>query len=271
MEAKNILQADLLDILFEGRNKQYGAYDLRKTYNSRIYKALGAMAAVCLLFFAGLLFANSKKVNVQPLVVSAIIDLKSVAEPVKKIIPLQPLKPKVPEVKVVKSVVPKIVPDDKADKVIPPVDEINNSNIGLENKDGIDQPVLNVPVEKTGTGNIPASVKDNKIDFIPIQIEAQFPGGADAWLNFLKHNLRSEAPVENGAPEGTYKVIVSFTVDENGNISDVKAENDPGYGTSDEAVRVIKQSNKWIPAEQNGRKVIYRQKQAVTFVVDENS
>ena len=74
---------------------------------------------------------------------------------------------------------------------------------------------------------------------------------------------------DNGAPPGNYTVVVSFLVDKEGNISEVKAENDPGYGTADEAVRVIQRGPKWKPAVQNGRNVIYRQRQSITFQVAE--
>jgi protein TonB len=59
--------------------------------------------------------------------------------------------------------------------------------------------------------------------------------------------------------------VVSFIVDKSGVISDVKAENDPGYGTVAEAIKVIRKGPNWMPAEQNGNKVIYRQKQNITF------
>ena len=58
MDINKILSADVLDIIFEGRNKAYGAYDLRKTYNSRITKALIYTGAVILLIFLGSLFAS---------------------------------------------------------------------------------------------------------------------------------------------------------------------------------------------------------------------
>ena len=64
-------------------------------------------------------------------------------------------------------------------------------------------------------------------------------------------------------------VTVSFLVDKNGNISQVQALNDPGYGCAQEAVRVIQKGPKWTPAIQNGRNVIYRQKQSITFQVSE--
>ncbi len=58
MEANKILNADILDIIFEGKNKSYGAYELRKTYNSRIFKALVATGILLLLIGGGLLLAN---------------------------------------------------------------------------------------------------------------------------------------------------------------------------------------------------------------------
>ena len=71
MDVNKILSADILDIIFEGRNKTYGAYELRKTYNHRLRNALLATAALCLLLFLGSILANTigsgkdKKMNVQ--------------------------------------------------------------------------------------------------------------------------------------------------------------------------------------------------------------
>lgn len=58
MEVNKILNADVLDIIFEGRNKEYGAYDLRKTYNKRLIKALIGMAAFLVLLFVGYFISN---------------------------------------------------------------------------------------------------------------------------------------------------------------------------------------------------------------------
>ena len=85
----------------------------------------------------------------------------------------------------------------------------------------------------------------------------------------MERNLDSDLPVSNGAPAGKYTVVVSFLVDKNGVISDVVAENDPGYGTKAEAVRVITKGPNWKPAIQNGNKVIYRHKQSISFMVSE--
>ena len=62
---------------------------------------------------------------------------------------------------------------------------------------------------------------------------------------------------------------LSFIVDQEGDIKDVVAENNPGYFTKDEAIRVMLSSPKWIPAKQNGQAVVSQNKKSITFVVSE--
>jgi hypothetical protein len=112
--------------------------------------------------------------------------------------------------------------------------------------------------------NDPAKYIDTSGVYSVVQVEAKFPGN---WLMYITRNLNSMVPANNGAPKGKYSVTVSFLVDETGNISEVKAENDPGYGTAEEAVRVMKKMPKWMPAIRDGKNVKYRQKQTIVFVV----
>ena len=60
-----------------------------------------------------------------------------------------------------------------------------------------------------------------------MEVEAAFPGGESAWRRYLQNNLNTNAPIENGAPEGTYQVVVRFIVGRDGAISDVQARNQP--------------------------------------------
>ena len=106
--------------------------------------------------------------------------------------------------------------------------------------------------------------------FTTTQTAPSFPGGNEAWREYLQQNLRVNIPTEHKAPTGKYTVIVSFLIDEEGNLSDIKATNNPGFGTASEAVRVIQRGPKWIPAQQEGKKVLYRQKQSITFEVKES-
>jgi hypothetical protein len=104
-------------------------------------------------------------------------------------------------------------------------------------------------------------------DNIIVQKQAEFPGGQKAWQSFLQENMDTDVPVRNGAPIGKYIVLVSFIIDKEGNLSELKAENDPGFGTKEEALKIMKQSPRWIPATQNGKNIIYRQRQMVVFEV----
>ena len=104
-------------------------------------------------------------------------------------------------------------------------------------------------------------------DNIIVQIPTEFPGGQKGWVNYLENNLDSDLPVRRGAPAGKYSVIVSFLVDKEGNITNVKAENNPGYGTMEEAVRIIKDGPKWTPASENGVSITYRHRQAIVFMI----
>jgi hypothetical protein len=111
-------------------------------------------------------------------------------------------------------------------------------------------------------------VEDNI--FTVVQIPAEFPGGQQGWIRYLERTLNRDLPVEKGAPSGKYTVVISFIVGKDGTISKLKAENDPGYGTKEEAVRVIQLGPKWKPAVQNGRNVIYRHRQSIVFMVSED-
>lgn len=271
METSSILSADILDILFEGRNKNYGAYELRKTYDRRIVYALSGTFFLCLVFLVGSILANGKKKNSDP-VFSTEIELKNIkTEDPKQEVPKE-LPKEQPKIEMAKDNIPKIVPDDqvKPDDEIKSVDQLEDVKIGNANVAGDkdDVSIVSPPVEAKGIGVKAPNVEiDVDGEVTIVQIQAQFPGGLAGWKKYLERNLNKDLPSENGAPPADYTVTVSFIVDRSGNISDVKAENDPGYGTKAEAIKVILKSPKWSPAIQNGREVVYRQKQNITFRV----
>lgn len=105
------------------------------------------------------------------------------------------------------------------------------------------------------------------VNYIVEQTPAEFPGGLKEWAKFLERNLNTNLPMQNGAPPGKYTVRIAFSVLQDGTISDIIAENDPGYETKEEALRIMSISPKWKPATQNGRNVIFKQKQSISFVV----
>ncbi len=99
------------------------------------------------------------------------------------------------------------------------------------------------------------------------QIPAEFPGGTPAWSKYLMRNLDKEIVRKHGGPPGKYTVVVSFTIDEYGSLSNIKALNDPGYGAKEEAIRMIAKGPKWKPAQQNGKPVRSVHEQSISFLV----
>ncbi len=273
MEVAKILESDFLDILFENKNKAYGAYDLRKSYNKRVLNAILITISICTLLFLYYVISSNIGHGKKTEIIVQDVSLEDIKKEEKKPeIPPPPPPPKQdpPKVEITKFTPPKIVKDEEVKEPPPEVEKLEETKIGTINQEGTkDEGVVAPPIESAGTGKVEAPKVEEDYDkvFTSVQIEAEFPGGKAGWAKYLEKNLNSQLPSENGAPEGRYTVVVSFLVDKNGNISDVTAENDPKYGTKEEAIKVIKKGPPWKPAQQNGRFVAYRARQAITFVV----
>lgn len=274
METNKILTADILDIIFDGKNKQYGAYELRQSYNGRLTKALIFTAALAILVFLSTVFANyvSKNAPEEIEVLDAqMAEIKTNEPPPPPPPPPPPKAPPPPEINQVKFTPPKIVKDEevKEDEKIEEIKEdqvISTKTVESDNKEQIVQ----APVEDKGTQIVEAPKADDEDKiFTKVENEAQFPGGQAAWIRYLTKNLNANAPVDNGAAGGTYQVIVKFIVSKDGSISDVQAETKHGFGMEDEAVKIIKRGPKWTPALQNGRNVNAYRRQPITFIVEE--
>lgn len=104
--------------------------------------------------------------------------------------------------------------------------------------------------------------------FTKAETPPAFPGGPSAWAKYLERNMRRDLPAQNGAPPGKYTVTVSFVVAADGGISNVAAQNNPGYKTVEEAIRLINKGPRWKPALQNGVPVLYKHSQSFTWVVE---
>jgi protein TonB len=273
MDVNKILNADVLDIIFEGRNKEYGAYDLRKTYNKRMVKAIIGTGIVIALLFIGFIVSNlNSNGNKKALVVDD-VQLEDVKEE-KKNEPPPPPPPKIepPKVEMAKFTPPKIVPDKevKPEEKPPEQEKLEDTKIGTVNQEGVkDEGITAPPVSDAGKGVVEAPKDNEDYDktFTKVEIESEFPGGAAAWLRYLNKNLRYPDDAVNNEIQGT--VIVQFIVDKEGNVSDVTPISGPDNGgLREEAVRVIKKSGKWTPAVQNGRQVKSYKKQPIVFKLE---
>ncbi|HLK29441.1 MAG TPA: TonB family protein [Puia sp.] len=268
MDAKKILQADVLDIIFEGRNKEYGAYNLRKTYNKRLSIAIAVMISLLALLFTSYLLAGTFSARMKPVPPTVDDVILSKAEDDHKAEPPPP-PPKIdpPRVEMRQFTAPVIVKTEVDENEKPPeqkelVDaKISNINQHGETDDGLTPPV------DISKGVVAAPTKDDREEdevFKKVEIESSYPGGTEAWARYLNKTLNYPEEAINGEIQGV--VTVQFIVDKEGKISDVQAVSGPTEGgLREEAIRVITRSGKWTPAIQNGRSVKSYKRQPIVF------
>jgi protein TonB len=191
----------------------------------------------------------------------------------KEIIPLPKVqKPEPQQLKVIQSTKPVIVKEAAPEEMPPLQDEIEISKIGLANIDGgHDDDITAPPIQDKGRDILskPQHKEDEKDKiFISVQIESQYKGGSSAWLYYLNKNLASNYPAKAVDDGIQGRVVIQFIVDQEGNVSDVKAISGP-VELREAAIKVIRESGTWIPAIQNGRKVKSYKQQPITFQITE--
>lgn len=262
MTNKDILQADMLDILFEHRNKLYGAYVLRKNYSNRLTRALGVSLTIVLAVMS-ITFIKKNKHNegtrpkTDSVVVTEVIFENKEIEPEK---PRQ-LPPPQKSTADFNQII--IVPDDKADKEIADIDKISESIIGDKNIDGeVDEGIVNKAPENTGTGEVAIKEPEIKQPDLP-SYPPEFPGGNAAWLGFLQRYLQSPEDLEPGQ---RVEVLVRFWVDVDGSVSRPEFIKSGGSSFDKEVLRVLRKMPKWKPAMQYGNLVAVAYTQPVIFM-----
>ncbi|RYD82548.1 MAG: hypothetical protein EOP53_03420 [Sphingobacteriales bacterium] len=135
----------------------------------------------------------------------------------------------------------------------------------------MDDEVVLVGLKKDNLISLSQSVKGSgsNIVFTQVEVEAEFPGGKEAWRRYLMKNLDAGIAVDEGWSEGTHSLILSFIVNADGSISGIKTENYSGTKTAQACIDLIRKGPKWKPALQNGKPVNAIRKQPITFVIQE--
>jgi len=274
METNKILSADILDILFEGKNKEYGAYELRKTYNKRITLALIITAVIALLIFVGSVVAK----NIQDNNSTKLLEVKDLSlEQVQKEDkppppPPPPLKlPPPPPIQTIQFTPPKIVKDEEVVK--PPVENarIEEAKVDVKTVEGTkDVGIVAPPVEeKSQAIEAPKVVaaEEDKV-FTKVEIEASFPGGDAGWSRYVKNAIESHIDELTEAGQSG-QCRVRFIVSKDGAVSDVVALTMKGSKLAEVAENAIRKGPKWTPAQQNGRHVNAYREQPVTFTIQD--
>jgi protein TonB len=246
----DLLNNNWLEIVFEGRNKSYGAYELRKSITKSTVRAfiIGTILFAVLVSIPTLMrmIPDRQEDTTLDTKITAVKMPPKKEKPKENLPPPPPPPPKVDQVKFVKPVVAKA---EEVVEEIAVVKDLKDKNIGKETIKG--DPDAELTVEPVGTGVAAVVEEDNTVyNTAGIEVKPDFPGGMDKFNQFVAKNYQT--PEEEGLKG---KVYVTFVVEKDGSLTDIKVLRDIGYGTGKEAIRVLNKCPKWTPGEQNGKKV----------------
>ena len=227
MKTELIMKSDVLDIIFENRNKAYGAYTLRKFYDNRLLKSIAVMMGVVVVLSA-FTFIPKKGPSDKPAYDVIDNELATIKPKVKPVEPVKPDPPKVDQAPTQKFInVIKIVPND----VVAP------SNPGGT---GTGDPE---PVKAVVDVNVPTDHPD---------IMPSFPGGMEGLKKFLQRNLNNPKEMEEGE---MVSVKTKFVVGYDGKLKSFEIIQDGGDEFNKEVIRVLKKMPEWVPGKSNGQNV----------------
>ncbi len=252
---KNSLPLLVEDMIFQTRNREYGAYVLRKTYNNRVTRSI--IAAV-IIFGLGV---------ASPLIVDALSAMAEDSEAAKRKItevdllppppidkneppPPPPVEP--PPLKTtIKFLPPVVAPDEEVQEDPPKQEELEKADPGTKTQEGNDAGTDLSLLE--GTNDKAKEVIEEKDEvFTVVEQMPGYPGGDEALLKYIKENVKYPAIARENEVQGT--VYISYVVDKTGAVTNVRVgRGNVGGGCEEEAVRVIKTLPRYTPGKQNGR------------------
>jgi len=260
--AETLAVKDFDEIVFEHRNKKYGAFELRKLYNRNMNIAfLIAMGVTVLAVGIPTIAAHFANTEDEVMVKVQEVELKEMEqEKDEPPPPPPPPEPPPPLQELIAFTPPVIVEEVKEEDIPPPVEAVEEKKIGLINQEGV-KDVIDLP-EETGSG---VTEDDASTVFTIVEQMPQFSGGEGKLFEYLRKNVKYPQIAKEAHLSGT--VHISFVVEPNGQISDVKALRGLGGGLTEEAIRVVKGMPAWEPGRQNGRSVKVQCTLPVKFVL----
>lgn len=262
------------EIVFENRNKAYGAYDLRTSYRSVLTKSfilgtiLFLVAAITPFVIMKIKQMNAKEATeVNANLIDILPEEPIIEEVVEDEPPPPPPPPKEePQQEVIQNVVPEPVKAPKVETPPPPITKQLETTTGLIAQEGVKTPSYTPPPPPPGptkstTVEVKPQVSETQV-YTEVEQLAEFPGGINSFRS--KVNSSFDTSVMDG-DEGTVKTEVTFVVERDGSITDVKA-NGSNKDFNAEAIRTVKSiKNKWAPAKINGQSVRYRFRMPLTM------
>lgn len=279
MNTLHLPTATLDDIVFEGRNKAYGAFVLRRLYHQHLTRAALIAFSLFLLLVSIPVLINRIWPTAIPTVLPVILDDPGIT--MTEVIlppPTQPEAAIAPPAPVVvtpmrEEVPPRVVPDEQVK--MEPLEEktpvaLTPGTLGELERPGVIGGSATGKIGDTGTaitgsdsGSTVAAPATPAKPFEYAEVMPEFAGGPDALRKFMQKNLHypSQALANNIAG----KVYVSFVVNTDGSITNVEIVKGLGYGTDEEAMRVIRKMPTWTPGRQNSHAVPVRYTMPITF------
>jgi len=251
-EWTNVVSSIRNELVFEGRNQEYGAYQIRRSYNRSVSIAL-------LITFSALVLAivvpkiieliNNTLDTTKEVVVDLTDPIDMVPPPLDETEPPPPPPPPPPVAATVKFIPPVIEDDAPEDEEPPPIIEEAPKNISTVTNEGDGSNEVLIPDEGKGVVAVEEEI------FRIVEEMPTFPGGDVEMLRFLKKNIQYPPMEQEAGISGT--VYLGFLVDKEGNIADVQIVRGiaSGPNLAKEALRVVKMMPGWKAGKQNGRPV----------------
>ena len=255
------------EIVFENRNKEYGAYDLRHQYPKILTKAffigtfLFVLVAIVPFVIVQIQQMNAKeKTEVDANLMEVLQEDKILEVPKEEEPPPPPPPPpkEEPKIEVIQNVVPEPKKAPKVETPPPPISKQLETTTGIQNQEGVKAPAYTPPPPPPSTGTkastveAPKTVDTNKV-FDSVDQSAEYPGGMGALRSYLANNF--DTSLFDG-DEGKMTATLKFVVERDGSVSDVKVVQKSGNRDfDDEAARVVKRLKKWKPGKVNGQSV----------------
>ena len=274
MSKIDLISGEWTDLVFENRNQAYGAYQLRKGTGKR--NLISIIAVICLAVACqiGLTLKNiadaeaAKRAAMDQVVeLSALEQPKKEAKVAQKKIEVEPEK----VVEKVKSSIKFTSPEIKKDDEVKPEDEIKTQDELMQTKTAIGS--FDVKGNDDANGEVlkakeviaqpePPKEEEHKV-FDVVEQMPSFPGGNAALMEYLSKNVKYPVVAQENGVQG--RVVVSFVVERDGSITDVKVVRSVDPSLDREAARVVSSMPKWIPGKQNGSTVRVKYNVPVSF------
>ena len=270
----DLISRDWTEMVFEGRNKEYGAYRLRKNAGKRNLYSLITIFIAALAIWGGISLVKFVESRTKSVAQTSVAELSALNQPKKKAEVKQQKKVKLeqPEkvVERVKSSVKFTAPVIKKDDEVKPEDELKTQDELMSTKTAIG--ALDVKGNDDANGEVlkikeavaqPEPKPEVEKVFDVVEQMPSFPGGPSALMEWLSNNVKYPVVAQEYGVLG--RVVVSFVVERDGSITDVKVVRGVDPSLDREASRVVRAMPRWIPGKQNGSSVRFKYNLPVAF------